>query len=375
MKEAKQCWRAAVKADKNHAPSRRALGYVRWRGDWMTKKKYTKVAAEIEAKETEIISALKPAKEPVQDSALRYMIFGPEGWNAKKEDGKGVTFDGPELGSGPVTVQLTVDTDGGELDELVKAQLKELSEEHDGLTQQGEIGDVTLANQPAKLLMTTWTADDIQPWPVDMERRDILMVAETGAYHLSIECVAGYYEKLQGTFEKMIGSVKMLSKPLDVMSDEHGFGFAFPDDTYEKTDGLPFDITINTPDGKSMKIATQGTVVAAKIKEKAVGFMVRIGKKTDATTLESLKADVTNIINIRGFLGLGKMSESRKVDGVDALWGDLGIAQGRLGRGFWCVFTKGERTYQCVFIAMVGQMGAQYAKKDFQALMEGFKFL
>jgi len=371
MKEAKQCFRAAIKADPDHAPSRRALGYVRWRGDWMTEKKYKKVAAEIEAKEAEIIAGIKPAKEPVQDATLRYMIIGPEGWSAKKEEGEGVTFDGPELGSGPVTVTLAVDTEGGELDKLVKATLKELTEEHDGLMQQGEITDVTLANQPAKLLMTTWTADDIQPWAVDMERRDILMVASTGAYHLSIECVAGYYEKLKTTFEKVIGSVKMLAKPLDVMAQEHGFGFSFPDDTYEK--GI-FSINLDAG-GRQVQIRTTGTVVGAGVKGKVVYFMVRVGKKAESTTLDTLKADVVNYFNAKGLLTLGTTSESRKVDGVDALWGNINVAQGNMGRGYWCVFTKGERTYQCMFIALMGQMGNQYMKKDFESCLESFKFL
>jgi hypothetical protein len=205
-----------------------------------------------------------------------------------------------------------------------------------------------------------------------MERRDILMVGETRLYHLSIECAAGYYEKLKGTFEKMIGSVQMLAKPLDVMAQEHGFGFSYPDDTYEKG---AFALTINTNDGRRMTIQPTGTIVGARVKKKLISFMVRVGKKEEGTTLETLKGDVPNYLNVRGLLGLGTTSESRKVDGVDALWGDATLARGQMGRGHWCVFIKGERTYQCLFLSLVGQMGNTYAKKDFESFLASFKFL
>jgi len=377
MKEARQCFRAAVKADPDHAPARRALGYVRYQGDWLTEKKYKKVAAETEAKESEIIADVKPSKEPVQDATLRYMIIGPAGWTAKKEDGEGVTFDGPELGSGPVTVRLTVDAEGGDLDELVKEMLKELTEEHDGLIQKGDPTGVTLAGKPAKMLVTAWTAEDLQPWAVDMERRDFLMVAETGVYHLSIECVAGYYEKLRGTFDKVIASVKILGKPLDVMATEKGFGFSFPDDTYEKGTFLPLKQIVFKSQGGDKYLDITKEVVSVRHKGGPTLFVVHTLKKTDTTTLEALRGELPGLWPIAQIFQFGTDAAAISVDGVEGQAGSfrLGAGNNTFANGRWCVLIKGDRAYQIMFFSFMGGMGQRYLKQDFAKFMEGFKFL
>jgi hypothetical protein len=282
-KEARKCFKAAIAADSNHAGARNELGYVNYHGDWVTKKKYKSLVADMEKKEGEIIAGLKLADDPVQDAALRYMIFAPAGWETKKEEEKGVSIEGPEMGFAPVTITLTVLTNETDLDKLVAKTTKALKEVEEGLAPIGEPTDTTLAGQAAKMLGFGWTSEDLQPWPVRMERRDVLMTSAGGSFHVSVECADGYYEKLKPILDKVFGSVRILDKPMDFMAKEFGFGLAFPDDTYEKGDGkLPINIQFNNPnDNSKHTLHLTAPCVSVKLKEGMTAFIVNSGKKDD----------------------------------------------------------------------------------------------
>ena len=76
-----------------------------------------------------------------------------------------------------------------------------------------------------------------------------------------------------------------------------------------------------------------------------------------------------------GMVELTGKEKTRTVAGVQALSGELAIQKGMLGRGYWCVFMKGDRYYACVFINVAGQMGPKYAEEDFEKFMNGFQFM
>ncbi|MEN8150358.1 MAG: hypothetical protein ABFS86_11085 [Planctomycetota bacterium] len=373
-KEAKQCFRTVLKADDDHAGARQALGFVRYHGDWLTAKKYKKVAAETEAKESEIISGLKLGKEPVQDAALRYMIIGPAEWTAEKKDGEGVEFTGPELGGVKVEIELEIDAGDGEPGELVKELVKELGEENDGVLQKGDPKDCTLCGKPAKLVVTGWTAEDIQPWKVDVERRDIFMVSAQGVFHLRILCAAGYYERMAGTLDKVIASVKILDKAMDLVSEKHAFGISFPDDSYEKGTFLP--LRLKTPDGKQVAIGLTREAETIRVKERATLFIVSATEKAEGTTLDSLQAEVKNLFNIPQMFQPTGTVESLKLDGKDAKSGEFSMANGQFAFGHWAVAIHGDRAYTIMYISMLGGgLGRTYLKKDWVKFLDGFRFM
>jgi tetratricopeptide (TPR) repeat protein len=380
-KEARKCFQAAVAADKDHAGARNELGYVNYHGDWVTKKKYKSLMADIEKKEGEIIGGLKLADDPVQDAELRYLIIPPAGWETSKEEGKGVSIEGPELGFAPVTISLTILKKESDLDKLVTKTKEALKKEEEGLAPIGEPADTTLAGQPAKMLGFGWTSDDLQPWPVRLERRDVLMVSAAGAFHVSVTCADGYYEKLKPILDKVFGSVKILDKLMDFLAQELGFGLAFPDDTYEKGDGkLPINIQFNNPnDGSKHTLHLTVPCVSVKLKDAMTAFIVNSGKKDDGkcdcTSLETMKASLPKMLSVPALMNMGTTSEKITVDGVEGLTGQFGVMRGGMGRGYYAVFMKGDRYYRVVFITLVNQMGKTFMKKDFDKFMAGFKFL
>lgn len=378
-KEARKCFKAAIAADENHAGARNELGYVNYHGDWVTKKKYKSLMADIEKKEGELIAGLKLADDPVQDATLRYMIVPPAGWTTSKEEGKGASIEGPELGFAPVTIRLEVLKNESDLDKLVNKTKEALKKEEEGLAPIGEPADTTLAGKAAKMLGFGWTSEDLQPWPVRMERRDVLMVSAAGAFHVSVTCADGYYEKLTPILDKVIGSVKILDKPMDFMAKEFGFGLAFPDDTYVKGNGkLPLNIQFPTNDGGKHTLHVTVPCVSVQLKEAPTSLLVNSGKKddgkVDCSSLETMKASLPKMLSVPQFLKLNPTHKKITVDGSEGLTGQFTV-MGGLGRGYYAVFTKGDRYYRVVFITLVSQMGKTFMKKDFDSFMEGFRFL
>lgn len=385
-KEAKAEFKAAVKADPDHAGARKELGYVYYEGEWLTQKRYDEVMAEIAVRENAVISGFKTG-ETYKDEDAEFSVGIPTGgWEKDADSGLSVSFIGPELGKAPVTLHLEItkgeSTLAENLDEFIKGRIKKLKDEFENLKLVGEAASAKLAGESAKLLTVTYDRDDITPDTIGMERLDLVARVGDGYLRFSMECREGYRDRLKPFFDKVASSVKLI-KPEGTPAAGGGapgstldpsFTITLPDDTYKFVDQLPF----MDQNGAQMKTYPNMRFVQSTAAQ--VAYIVsREGLKSesgvDCTSLATLRDSIGVFMDIPvDFIKAADKGTSTKVAGQDALTGKLSLAGGRMGTGYYTVFMKGDRYYQCLFLNLGNQMGDMYVKPDFKKFLAGLKF-
>ncbi|MCU0725233.1 MAG: hypothetical protein MUE73_05510 [Planctomycetes bacterium] len=363
--EAKTEFEAAMAADPEHAGARTKLGFVRYKGEWLTKKRHAEVMKELAKKEGEILAALALA-DPHEDREARFAIGCPKEWEKEAAAGS-VAFAGPELGGAPVRIEFTLGQLEDSLETFVEDTTKALKRIHEDLAPLGDPADAKLLAAPAKFLAFGYSEDG-----VPMERHELLMVAPEGSYRLFLSCAAGYFDRLKPFFDKVSASLKRLERPADVEVKEHGYACCYPDENWQKIGNFP----LAGPDRQPMSMPEGSTVMIHKSAPPAC-IVVLPGKKgdgrADPTSLESLRDSIGRIFPFPHEIAGDQKSTT--VAGASALAGEFTIQGGQMGSGHWCVFTSGDRYYVVILLNLLNRLGPQYAAEDFGKFLSAFKLL
>jgi hypothetical protein len=362
--EAKTEFEAAMSVDPDHAGARTKLGFIRYKGEWLTKKRHSEVMKELAKVEGEILAALALA-DPHEDREALFAIGSPKEWEKEASAGS-VSFVGPELGGAPVRIEFILSQLEESLDAFVTETTKALKKIHEDLEPLAEPADERLLGAPAKSLAFAFSEDG-----VPMERREVLMVAPEGGYRLFICCAAGYFDRLKPFFGKVTASLRRIEKPADIEMKEHGYACCYPDENWQKIATFPLGIN-NQP----VSLPTGSSVMGHKTAAPAC-LLVCPGKKgddkADLTSLETLRDSIPKVFAFP--LEIGGEAKPVTVAGASALTGEFLIQDGQLGSGHWCVFTSGDRYFVILLVNLLNRLGPQYAAEDFAKFLSTFKLL
>jgi tetratricopeptide (TPR) repeat protein len=376
-KEARQCYRAAVKADPDHARAREKLGYVSHEGSWVTKKKYAEIMEEIRKKEQGILDGLKLEKL-YTDAEARFKIGTPKDWEKEVVEGGSIAFAGPTLGKAPFTVKMEAESAGDTLAAFTESVEKDLKRKHEGLERIAEPADAKLAGRPAKLLLLTHSRDDLAVEAIPIEIRCLTVIDPAGDFALTFSYRKGYYELLKPFLDLIERSVRIMPKPLDVQASAWGYGYVLVDG-YEKAEGFPLPVQIQG--GPQIEVPPGTGSASRSAAGVTVFFSVIPGKKNDgkvdATSLETLRDSIPKVLPLGSAFQRDGEEQSTTIDGQSALRGKYKFQMGdlSLANGYWAVVMKGDNYYICAFVNFLGRMGMNYVKEDFEKFLSGFRFL
>jgi hypothetical protein len=363
-----------MKADPDHAGAREKLGYVRYEGQWVTKKKHAEILEEIRKKEQGILEKLTVEKL-YTDREARFKVGIPTDWEKEVVEGGSITFNGPTLGKVPLMIKMEAETPGDTLDAFAEAIEKALKREHEGLTRLAEPADYKLAGKQAKLLVFGYSRDDLAVDAVPIEHRCVVVIDPAGDFTLSMVYRQGYYDLLRPFLGLVERSVRFMPKPLDIEMPDWGYGLVLPEG-YEKQDGFPV-----SAQGQSVELPPGTGTASRQAGGLPVFFSVIPGKKgdgkVDTTSLETLRDSLAKVLPLGNVFQQDGEQKKITIDGQEALSGKYKLQQDNLplGNGYWAVVMKGDRYYVCAFVNFLGRMGMNYVKEDFEKFLSGFRFL
>ncbi len=362
--EGRRCYRAALKADPEHAGTRRVLGYVKVEGRWLDRRQLRRLRARQRKELERVLGGLKLGK-PRRDEEAGVAFRIPEGWEKRTtEDGLGVEFLGPEL----LGVRLRIGYETAsplDLDDFRRTVADQLRKGIEGMK-------VLRSGEPSALGDGVARADvcTFRRGKGEVERADLYLERKEDVLHVWYECPLAHADGLRTFF----GEVCRSFRPPRPGLGSRPFAYELPGTDWEKGFRLPEELGLDLSDFMTVDKDTEAihhrtnpVVILMRREKNPTGVPLDLDAFRQG--LEGALVRMVGAANLRM-----EPSRKREVAGRPAIIVPYQIlAEGVALDGYACLFSTKSHVYSILVMSFFGQMGRKYLERDLGKLLDSFR--